>query len=133
MREFHLQIATPDGLFFDGNAESLLIRCESGDVEILAGHSDYFASVGIGRARIKLKDESRTASCSGGFISVENGEVRLAATTFEFAENIDKKRAEAAKAEAEERLANAKDEKAMASAKAKLLRAISRISVSSER
>ena len=92
MKEFHLQIATPDGLAFDGAAESLLIRCDTGDVEILAGHTDFFASVGIGRARIKLKDSSKTASCAGGFLSVQGGEVRLAATTFEFSESIDKRR-----------------------------------------
>ena len=130
MRLFHLQIATPDGLVFDGEAESLLVRCELGDVEILAGHTDYFAALGIGRARIRLKDGSRTASCIGGFLSVERGEVRLAATTFEYAEDIDKKRAETARERAEAQLAAAKDERAMNAAKARLARALNRIRVS---
>ena len=132
MREFHLQIATPDGLEFDGEAESLLIRCETGDVEILAGHTDYFAAVGIGRARIKLKDGSRTASCAGGFLSVEGGVVRLAATTFEFAEDIDKKRAELAKERAEAQISAAKSDKEFTAARAKLMRALTRINVAND-
>ena len=56
MKEFHLQIATPDGIRFDGAAESLLVKCEAGDVEIMAGHADLFSSLGIGRARIKTTD-----------------------------------------------------------------------------
>ena len=75
MREFHLQIATPDGVKFDGPAESLLIKCSEGDVEILAGHADLVSALGIGRARIKADGKSRTASVSGGFISVSKEEL----------------------------------------------------------
>ena len=57
MREFHLQIATPDGVKFDGSAESLLIKCSEGDVEILAGHADLISALGIGRARVKAGDK----------------------------------------------------------------------------
>jgi F-type H+-transporting ATPase subunit epsilon len=101
MKEFHLQIATPDGIRFDGAAESLLVKCESGDVEIMAGHADLFASLGIGRARIKTKDGERTASCAGGFLTVSASEATMIATTLEFADEIDVDRALAAKAGAE--------------------------------
>ena len=130
MNEFHLEIVTPDGIEFEGMAQSLLVKCESGDVEILARHTDYFGSLGIGRARIKTKDGDRFASCAGGFLSVSGGKVRLIATTFEFAEDIDLGRAEKAKALAEARIAEAKSDRALDMAKAKLQRALSRISVS---
>jgi len=131
MREFHLQIVTPDGVAFDGMAESLIVRSEMGDVEILAGHADLFSSLGIGKARIKANGESRIGSAANGFISVANGEVKLVATTFEFKENIDLERAKAAKANAEEKLNRAKDDKEIRLAKAKLARAVSRINVAS--
>ncbi len=129
MREFHLQIVTPDGIAFDGKAESLLVRSETGDVEIMAGHADLFSSLGIGRARIKADGKSLVGSSSGGFISVRGGEVKLVATTFEFKENINLNRAKAAKQNAEENLRNAKSDKEIALAKAKLARAINRINV----
>ena len=133
MREFHLQIVTPDGSVFDGMAESLIVRSEMGDVEILAGHADLFASLGIGRARIKADGKTQVGSAAGGFIAVENGEVRLVATTFEFKENIDLNRAKAAREKAEEKLKNAKNTADIDTAKAKLMRAINRINVASEK
>ena len=34
MSSFHLQIVTPDGLFYDGEAESLDVRAVTGGVEL---------------------------------------------------------------------------------------------------
>ena len=129
MREFHLQIVTPDGMAFDGMAESLLVRSETGDIEIMAGHADLFASLSIGRARIKTADKNLLGSSAGGFISVSHGEVKLVATTFEFKENINLNRAKAAKENAETKLRNAKSDKEILLAKAKLKRALNRIDV----
>ena len=133
MNPFHLEIVTPDGAAFVGEVESLLVRTDDGDVEILRGHTDYLASVGTGRARITVDGKERLASCSGGFLTVHNGEVKLVAITFEFAEDIDLARAKAAKENAEAALADAKDERAVSLAKAKLSRAMSRISVASRK
>ena len=129
MKEYKLQIVTPDGVIYDGLVESLLLRCSTGDVEILAGHTDLFASVGIGRARIKAAASTLIGSVAGGFISVIGGEVKLVATTFEFKDDIDLERARAAKERAEERVKNARSDKETALAKAKLQRAINRINI----
>ena len=130
MREFHLQIATPDGVKFDGPAESLLIKCSEGDIEILAGHADLVSALGIGRARIIAGGKPRTASVSGGFISVSKDGAEVVATTFEYADEIDTKRAEAAKERAEAALRDAKSDAETEAARLKLLRAINRINVS---
>ena len=129
MTEFPLLIATPDGVIFDGMAESLLVKCADGDVEILAHHADFFSSLGIGRARIKTADGSRLASAAGGFLSVTKDKVMLVATTFEYADEIDLNRAKTAKENAERTIANANDERTLEIAKAKLRRALNRISV----
>lgn len=129
MREFHLQIVTPDGSVFDGNAEAILVRTDGGDVEIMRGHADYFAAVGIGRAKLTANGTSRDASAAGGFISVKDGEVMLVCTTFEFADEIDLNRAKAAKLRAEEAISNSHDDKSLRIAKAKLARAINRINI----
>ena len=130
MKEFSLQIVTPDKTAFDGKAISLLIRTTAGDVEILAGHADLLCALGTGRARIRTADgKDRFASVSGGFLSVSDGAVRVAATTFEFSDELDLSRAEAAKEKAENLLKNAKDRAEIDLAKSKLQRAFSRISV----
>ncbi len=128
MKSFHLKIATPDRSVFDGQAESLLVRTREGDAEILAGHTDFLSALGTGRARITANGKSRIASVSGGFVSVKRGEVSLVATTFEFADEIDINRAKAAKENAEKALTNA-EKTAEAALKAKLARAVSRITV----
>ena len=133
MAQFQLEIMTPDGVKFSGACDSLLVRTDAGDVEILRGHADYFAAVSTGRARLLIDGRSRFASASGGFLSVESGVVRFAPVTFEFAEDIDERRAMAAKERAEAQLAAARDEKAAALAKAKLLRALSRLNIANMR
>ena len=127
MREFKLEIVTPDGLAFSGEAESLLVTTSEGDTEILAAHADYIAAVGTGRARIRTEGKDIFASISRGILTVKDGDVTLAAVTFELAENIDLARAMRAKEAAEERLRVAQSDRDIAVAKAKLERAIARI------
>ena len=129
MKSFNLKIVTPDGLCFDSEVESLLVRTDDGDVEFLAGHIDYMASLGTGRARIKVDGKDRFASVSGGFVTVKGGEVTVVAITFEFRENIDLERARAARDEAKAAISSTKDDKALKLAKAKLQRALNRIDV----
>ena len=125
-----VKIVTPDGKRFESVVKSITVRTTNGDVEFMRGHADFLGLLGTGRARLVLEDGTeRLASISGGFVSVSDGVATLLATTVEFADEIDLKRAERAKADAEAALAtvnNEKDEKVL---KAKLARAISRISV----
>ena len=129
MKEFHLEVVTPDGKIFDSQVESLLVHTDDGDVEFLAGHIDYMASLCTGRARIKVGGQNRFASVSGGFVTVSGGAVKLVAITFEFSEDIDLERAKAAADRAKETLAKADSEKSVELAKAKLIRALNRINV----
>ena len=131
MKKFHIEIVTPDGIEYDGEVESLLVRTDDGDVEILAGHTDLLASIGVGRARLLIDGKKRFAFASGGFLSVSGGAVRLCAISFEFADQIDIKRAEAAKARAEQKLQNISDDREERIAKAKIARAAGRIKVAS--
>lgn len=128
MAAFHLQIVTPDRLVFDGQAERLILRTVGGDVCILARHIDYAAPLGIGEARVTDENGvTRQAACSGGLLSVSNGEARVIATTFEWADEIDKQRAVQAQQAAEEKLRTLqKDDEEYVLAEAKLKRALIR-------
>lgn len=131
MNTFKLNVATPDGGVFSGDAVSITVKTTEGDVQLLSAHADYLAALGTGVAKIVLPDGAKkTASVSGGFISCVGGAVDVVATTVEFSEDIDLDRARAAKEKAEVLVSEAKDEKALRLAKAKLSRAIARISAS---
>ena len=131
MATFHLQIVTPDRKVFDGEAEKIIVRTLGGDVCILARHIDYAAPLGIGEARVTdAEGNTRTAACAGGMIGVSAGEVRVMATTFEWAEEIDLERAERAREAAEKALAQGKcQDRECALVEAKLKRALMRIQV----
>ena len=131
MATYHLQIVTPDRKMFDGEAEKLSMRTVGGDVCILARHIDYAAPLGTGEARVTDADgNTRSAACSGGMLSVSGGEVRVMATTFEWADEIDLSRAERAREKAQARLEKlSHDDKEYALVEAKLKRALVRMSV----
>jgi len=131
MSTFHLKISTPDGLKFDGEVERLRVRMIDGDVSLLARHADYVSAVGAGEAAIVTADgETKLAACIGGMLAMIQNEANLIATTFEWADEIDLDRAKRAQEVAQARIDAAKnDDKELMLAKAKLQRALIRISV----
>lgn len=131
MKTFPLRIGTPDGLLFEGDVERVICRTITGDQAILAGHCNFCTALGMGEAQVVFEDGTRrSAACIGGMLSVMDGVCRLLATTWEWKEDIDQKRAENAKKRAEEKLAKTGlSEKEYKLAKAKLHRALVRLSV----
>ncbi len=105
MSSFHLQIVTPDGLFYDGQAESISVRAVTGNLTILPRHMNYVTPLGMGAAKVVTDGKPRMAACIGGMLAVTNGDVRVIATTFEWAENIDAARAQRALERAQQKLA----------------------------
>ena len=130
MSSFSLKIVTPDGLIYNGEAEKLIVRTTGGDVCILARHLDYVAPLGMGMATMEANGKRRNAACIGGMLSVKGGAVTLVPTTFEWADKIDLKRAEASYDRASKALKqeNATDTE-IALAQARLHRALVRKSV----
>ena len=130
MNSFPLKIVTPDGLEFDGQAEELIVRTITGDLGILAGHINCVAPLGMGRATIVTEGKKLYAACIGGILSVVGGEVKLVPTTFEWADQIDKERADRSEQKAKAILGD-KDVSKMEleMAEAKLKRALVRKSV----
>ncbi len=93
MNAFPLKIVTPDGVYFDGTAQELVVRTTSGDMGILAGHVNCVAPLGMGQAMVLVEGERRYAACIGGMVSVVDGRVTLVPTTFEWSDQIDVERA----------------------------------------
>ena len=130
MTPFCLKIVTPDGVQFDGQAEELIVRSTSGDLGILAGHTNCVAPLGMGRATIVVDGKPRYGACIGGMVSVLNGTVNLVPTTFEWADKIDADRAEASYRKAQDTLNNKNaSETDIRLAEARLRRALVRKSV----
>lgn len=131
MNTFSLSIGTPDGLLFSGEVERVVCRSITGDLAILAGHMNYCTALGMGEAHIVLPDgQTKRAACIGGMLTMMNGSCSLLATTWEWADDIDKERAERARKKAEDKLAQSElTEQEYKLFKAKLQRALVRLSV----
>ena len=131
---YHLQIVTPDGKRFDGQVERLIIPTIDGQVGILARHINYVTALGMGSAKVVTEEGERYAACIGGMMAVTNGEVKVVATTFEWADQIDVERAKASIARAEAMLADPnKDEHTVTYANARIKRARVRLSVAEKK
>lgn len=130
MNSFSLKIVTPDGLFYDGNAQELIVRTTTGDLGLLAGHMNCVAPLGMGRATVVIDGEKRYAACIGGMVSMMDGQVTLVPTTFEWSDSIDVSRAEKSEQRANKILSdkNASDTE-IRLAEARLKRALVRKSV----
>ena len=106
MTPFPLTIVTPYGPVFDGQVEELIVRSTSGDLGILAGHTDCVAPLGMGLATIVIDGRCRYAACIGGMLSMLSGKATLVPTTFEWANEIDVSRAQASQERAQAILEN---------------------------
>ena len=134
MTTFHLQIVTPDGQNYDGQAERLLVPTIDGQVGILARHINSLTGLGMGPAKVVSEEKERWAACIGGMLAVTNGDVKVVATTFEWADEIDVERAKASMARAEKMLADPNaDEQTKTYAQARLKRAKVRLSVAEKK
>jgi F-type H+-transporting ATPase subunit epsilon len=129
MSTYALQIVTPEGLRLDTQVEALHLRTSDGYVSIRAGHADYIATLDIGIVTVTVEGKERKAACGGGFLTVSRGEARLLATSFEYAEDIDVARAQAAQRRAEAQIAASKEAADIDLAKVKLARALNRLKV----
>ena len=134
MTEFPLKVVTPDGVCFDGPAEEIVVRSVSGDVAIMARHTNFVTALGMGPALIVAGGQRRTAACIGGMLSVVDGKVTLLPTTFEWSDQIDVERAKASIARAENMLADPnKDEHTVQYANARIKRARVRLSAAEKK
>ena len=132
MTPFSLKIVTPDGMKYDGQVEELIVRTTSGDLGILAGHTNCVAPLGMGQAMILANGKRRFAACIGGMVSVVGGNATLLPTTFDWAEDIDVDRVLVSENKARAVLGNkASTNTDIRMAEARLKRALIRKSVAS--
>lgn len=130
MNTFPLKIVTPDGLKYDGTAEELIVRSTTGDIGIMAGHINCVVPLGMGQAMAIIDGNKKYAACIGGMLSVIDGKVTLVPTTFEWADQIDKKRSAASESKARAVLADkSASQTDIKLAEARLKRALIRQSV----
>lgn len=101
MAELALKIVTPEKLAYEGKAEKLLVRTVTGDIAVLPGHTPYVAPLGVGELSVTVAGKKRRGVCIGGMICAMGSAVTLLPAAFEWAEQIDTRRAEESQSKAQ--------------------------------
>lgn len=125
-RNFELEIITPDRVFYKGQASMVEFNTTEGEIGIYKGHIPLTVIVKPGVLTI-TSEEKKTAALHSGFATIMQEKVTILAEVIEWSDEIDEKRAEAAKVRAEERLRSNKENVDVTRAEAALLRALARI------
>ncbi|QUH24954.1 F0F1 ATP synthase subunit epsilon [Serpentinicella alkaliphila] len=127
--KFLLEIVTPDRVFFEEEVEMVIVRTNEGDQGILRDHMKMVSEVAVGRIKIKKEGQISEAAIAGGFIKVDLDKTTILTDAAEWPDEIDPKRAMAAKQRAEERLKNRRDGINVYRAEVALNKALNRIQV----
>lgn len=105
MNELNLEIVTPAKSVFNGTVKSITVPGSVGSFQVLKNHAPILSTIDIGKIKVELQDGSdKFYASGGGTIEVNNNKILLLADSLEAADEIDVKRAEAAKERAEKRL-----------------------------
>ncbi|MCR5417118.1 MAG: ATP synthase F1 subunit epsilon [Pseudobutyrivibrio sp.] len=103
---FNLKIIACDGVFYDGDCESLIFPALDGEMAIMNHHETFTGVVDIGNIRFKKPDgEWQYAVIADGLITVyPDGSVKVVTYSCERPEDIDTFRAQEALERAQEQL-----------------------------
>ena len=84
MALIHLKIVTPEGKFYDADAQRIMVRTSQGDVAILPRHIDYAAALAeVGQARVTEADgKIRRGEVQGGLLHVCSDDVQVITNHF---------------------------------------------------
>ena len=104
---FGVEIITPDRIFHKGEATMIEFNTAAGEIGVYKNHIPLTTVLAPGVVTIHRNGEDNIiAAVHSGFAEILPEKVTLLAEVAEWPEEIDVERAQAAKARAEERLAN---------------------------
>lgn len=124
---FELKIIEPDGMFFEGESDFLEFTSVEGQMGVYKNHIPLTTILEPCVIRIYKDGQKRKAAVLGGFIEIQKEKITILAEDAEWPEEIDVKRAEAAKQRAEERLRKKEAGLDVVRAEAALKRAMTRL------
>lgn len=123
-----VHVVTPEREVWSGDATLVVARGVEGDVGIMAQHAPLLIRLAVGPLTVRREGEDLLAVVDGGFLHVTSADeatrVDVLATSVALADDIDVAAEQERKADAESRLATARDD---AEAAAELAKAQARL------
>ncbi|MCX6148949.1 MAG: F0F1 ATP synthase subunit epsilon [Ignavibacteriales bacterium] len=110
MKEFQLEVITPEKIVFSGKVKSVSVPGTKGNFQVLFNHAPLMSTLEIGKIKIEIEEgKEYYFATSGGTIEVNKNKVLILAETFESPDNINLERAKEALDRAQKRLLTRKD------------------------
>ena len=123
-----LSIVTPEKQLVSEEVDQVNLPGTEGDLGILHDHAPILTLLRAGQLSYEKEGETVVLVVSGGYLEVTDNRVTVLAETGEFLHEIDRERAELAKADAEKRLSETDiSEEEYIETQKKLFRAIARL------
>lgn len=130
MAELNVNILSPAKVISRVKAGHIKLPGSVGEMGILPGHAALVAELGIGELAVKTGDrDEQPYFVAGGYVEVENDQVKVLVDAAEKPEQIDRDRAAKARDRAAERLASADESVDVQRAQAAHRRATERLAI----
>ena len=104
-------IMTPDKIFWDEEAEEIILPTNTGQMGVLTKHAPLITALDIGVMSIRQNNSWNFIALMNGFASIKNDKVTILVNSAESKETIDNDQAEKDFLEAQDRVNTATDEK----------------------
>jgi F-type H+-transporting ATPase subunit epsilon len=124
-----LEVVTPAGLLLKQEVAEVVAPGADGYFGVMPGHTPFLSTLGAGEIAYRSGTEWEHLSCFWGFCEVLPDRVSILAEVGERAEDIDVERAEAARAQAQERMKSLHEEQGYEEAHQDYVRAVTRLAV----
>ena len=126
-----LEIVTPDRALVTEQVDEVEVPGSAGYFGVLPGHAPLLASLQVGELWYRKGQEKYYLAIAFGFVEVLPDKVTVLAQIAERAEDIDLRRAEQAKARAEERMAGRNPDIDFERARVAMMKSLIRLQVAS--
>ena len=109
-----LTIVTPEGQAYHGEVEYVVLPGVEGEFGVLAGHEPFLSALKSGPLGLSANGKERHAAVSRGYAEIHGDKVTVMVGACEWADEIDRDRAERARERAKKALEDVRKDPAMA-------------------
>ena len=127
MKEFRLEIVTPDKTVYSDEVDSLIVPAHDGYLGVMANHAPLLCTIKTGIVFIKKEKTEELLCTGGGFLETANNKTTLLVDSCEKPGEIDLQRAQEALTRAKDRLKAPKPDLDVDRAQTALSRAMNRL------
>lgn len=127
MKTTAFAVVTIEGTVESADATSVTIPTANGEITVLPEHTPLVSVLKPGVLTVREGDKEKHVAVSGGFVQIATDSVTILADTAERADDIDVRRAEAARKRAEEAMAKQHEREDLTDAAAELQKHLARL------